>query len=84
MITVRVFPTLRSFLRPDLSGSAEFPLDLTALDMETVRVKDIIVHLNIPVEKVNMAIINGKIINDLNQTINDGDIVALAPAIGGG
>jgi molybdopterin converting factor small subunit len=84
MITVRVFPTLRSFLRPELSGSAEFSLDLTALHIETVRVKDLTVHLNIPSEKVNMAIINGKIITDFNQTIKDGDIVALAPAIGGG
>jgi molybdopterin converting factor small subunit len=84
MITVRVFPTLRSFLPPDLSRSHEFPLDLTALDIVPVRVKDIIVHLKIPIKKVNMAIINGKIISDLNQTINDGDIVALSPAMGGG
>lgn len=84
MITVRVFPTLRSFLPPGLSGSAEFPLDLTALDMKTVHVKDLIAHLKIPSEKVNMAIINGKIISDLNHTIKEGDIVALSPAIGGG
>ncbi|MEA2039783.1 MAG: MoaD/ThiS family protein [Thermodesulfobacteriota bacterium] len=84
MITVKVFPTLRSFLHPEIPRSAEFPLDLTALGKKTVSIEDLINHLGIPTGKVDMAIINGKILRDLNQTVKDGDVVVLSPSIAGG
>ena len=84
MITVKVFPTLRVYLPPEILVNAGFPLELPDLGRENVRVKDLIDHLKIPKEKVNMAIINGKITRDFNQSIKDGDVVSISPPIAGG
>ncbi|MFC1532410.1 MoaD/ThiS family protein [Thermodesulfobacteriota bacterium] len=84
MITVKVFPTLRSFLPPHIPIGAEFPLDLASLNRETASIEDLITYLNIPEEKVNMAIINGEIVRNFSQGIKDSDVVVLSPAIAGG
>ena len=84
MITVKVFPTLRTYLPPEISLKAEFTMELSDMGREKVCVEDLIDYLRIPRGKINMAIINGKITRDFNQAIKDGDVVNLSPPIGGG
>lgn len=84
MITVKVFPTLRSFLPPKISESAEFRLPLSDLETEPVRIENLIAYLEIPPERVNMVILNGQILRDFKRVLEDGDKVALSPPIAGG
>ena len=84
MITVKVFPTLRSFLPPEIPGGAEFSLSLSALVNEAVRIEDLIAYLEIPPERVNMVILNGQILRAFKRVLEDGDKVVLSPPIAGG
>ena len=84
MITVKVFPTLRSFLPPEIPGNAEFSLSLSDLAKEAVCIEDLVCYLEIPPERVNMVILNGQILRDFNRVLEDGDKVVLSFPIAGG
>ena len=84
MITVKVFPTLRSFLPPEIPGNTEFRLSLSDFETEPVRIENLIAYLEIPRERVNMAILNGQILRDFERVLEDGDKVVLSPPIAGG
>lgn len=84
MITVKVFPTLRSFLPQAITGRAEFSLSLSDLSKNRVCIEDLVAYLEIPPQNVNMVILNGQILRDFKQVLKDGDKVVLSPPIAGG
>ena len=84
MITVKVFPTLRSFLPPEIPGNAPFFLSLSDLAKEAVCIEDLVSYLEIPQERVHMVILNGQILRDFKRVLEDGDKVVLSPPIAGG
>ena len=73
MIEVRLFATLRE-------GRGKVQM-LSAAEFATAR--DIISHLDIPVEEVAILLINGFHKKPDNE-VKDGDVVALFPPVGGG
>ena len=84
MITVKVFPTLRSFLPPKMPGNAEFFVDLSDFGKETGSIEELVTHLGIPVREVHMVILNGQILRNFDRVLEDGDRVVLSPPIAGG
>ena len=73
MIEVRLFATLRE----GRGKLAMLPAD------QFVNAGDIIRHLNIPPEEVAILLING-FHSKPEDTVKDGDILALFPPVGGG
>ena len=84
-IQVKLFPTLKGHAPPGAAEGERFPLEMEAVCTgETVRVRDVILRLRIPVEEVGMAIVNGNIEKDLDLPLQEGDVVFLSPLVSGG
>ena len=45
--------------------------------------KDVLDHLDITAEEVSLPLING-VYSNVNDTISDGDVLSIFPAVGGG
>lgn len=84
MITVKVFPTLRSFLPKEIPGDAEFSLLLSDYADGPVNIEDLVAYLEIPPKQVHMVILNGQIVRDFKRVLKDGDKIVLSPPIAGG
>jgi molybdopterin converting factor small subunit len=83
-ITVKVFPTLRTYLRPELADKVEFTLLLTDLPGESKTVLDLIEYLHLPPKQIGQIILNGHIKWDKSIALQANDRVVLQPPIGGG
>lgn len=46
-------------------------------------IKDVLLNLNIRYDALGIALVNGKH-SDIDETLKDGDVLALFPPIGGG
>jgi molybdopterin converting factor small subunit len=84
MITVKLFPTLRDYSPPGTAPGGRFTIDMSAFGGEVASVGELLAYLRIPPGKVNMAIINGIIVRDVEATLKSGDRVFLSPAVSGG
>ena len=84
MITVKIFPTLRSFLASGYQGNGELSLSPSDFPNETICIEELVSYLKIPRDKVDMVILNGQILRDFKRVLEDGDRVVLSPPIAGG
>ncbi len=84
MITVKIFPTLRSFLEPEFQGNGELSLPPSEFPNETICIEELVSYLKIPRDEVHMVILNGQILRDFKRVLEDGDRVVLSPPIAGG
>jgi len=78
-IEVRLYATFAKFGPTQRAGN---PLDVKLEDSASLM--DLIHKLEIPEEDVHLSIVNGRIIHDSMQTLQNGDRVGLFPPIGGG
>ena len=51
---------------------------------DSASLTDLIRKLGIPEGEVHLAIVNGRIVHDRSQSLQEGDRVALFPPVGGG
>lgn len=72
-VTVKLFATFRD---------GRFKIEEKDLPEES-RVLDVLQPLNIKPEEIAICLLNGKNVNEHN-VLNDGDILALFPPVGGG
>ncbi|MDP7638441.1 MAG: MoaD/ThiS family protein [Candidatus Hydrogenedentes bacterium] len=77
-ITVELFGTLREFRAADANGDA-FPQDIIA----NTTVGDILGRLEIPTEKTLIILVNS-VHAEKDQTLREGDLLAIAPLLVGG
>lgn len=66
-----------TFYMPDKKPEVDFILT------ESVSLRKILTELNIPLDEVQLAILNGKIV-DLDQFVGQQDIVKVFPGLDGG
>lgn len=81
-ITVKVFVTLRKYLKAEQSQAAEFEISLD--DLPGRRIQDLVDYLRLPAKEIGQVILNGHIKRDKTIALNPGDRVILQPHIGGG
>jgi len=73
-IDLRLFATLQKFNPPDPQSYAINP---------GTRVRDLLVQLNVPVEKAKLIFVNG-LKKDLDFILEGGERVGIFPPVGGG
>jgi hypothetical protein len=83
-ITVKVFVTLRKYLKAEWSQTTEFEVSLDDLPGSAGRIQDLVDYLRIPAKEIGQVILNGHIKRDKTIALNPGDRVILQPHIGGG
>jgi sulfur carrier protein len=72
-ITVKLFATLRAF------HDKIFEMDLA----DAATVSDVVTQLNLPAGDIAIIMINGRGAK-MDATLEDGDVLALFPPVGGG
>lgn len=78
-VEVRLYATFAKFGPSQRAGDPfEVELEDSALLM------DLIHKLEIPEEDVHLTIVNGRVVHDQSQLLQEGDRVALFPPVGGG
>lgn len=83
-ITVKVFPTLKKYLRPQWSRLSEFTVSLNDIPAARKTVRSLIAYLELPEKKIGQVILNGHIKWDKELELHAGDRVVLSIFIGGG
>lgn len=83
-ITVKVFVTLRKYLKTEWARATEFEVALDDLPGGRQRIQDLIDYLQLPVKDIGQIILNGHIKWDKTIVLHPGDRVILQPHIGGG
>jgi hypothetical protein len=83
-VTVKVFPTLKHYLRPEWADQTEFNISLKDLPGKTKSVGDLIAFLQLPAKEVGQIIINGHIKWDKGIELHAGDRIVLSIYVGGG
>lgn len=83
-ITVKVFVTLRKYLKAEWARAAEFEVALDDLPQGTRRIQDLVDYLQLPANEIGQVILNGHIKRDQTIALHPGDRVILQPPIGGG
>lgn len=83
-ITVKVFPTLKKYLRPQWADQAEFTVCLDEILVKTKTVRSLIAYLQLPEKKIGQVILNGHIKRDKELELHSGDRVVLSILVGGG
>ncbi len=78
-IDVRLYATFAKF-GPSQRAGDPFDMELE----ESASLTDLIRKLGIPGGNVHLTIINGRIVHDRSQLLQEGDRVALFPPVGGG
>ena len=78
-IEVRLYATLADAYSNRAAGLPQF---FTVKDKTTLR--DLFQRLHIPVQHVQLAIINGRVVHEYSEPLAEGDRIALFPPIGGG
>lgn len=73
-ITVKLFATLRAF-----NSEKIFPVEVP----EDASIETIIKQIDVPIEEVAIIMVNG-IGKKKENTLKEGDVLALFPAVGGG
>lgn len=83
-ITVKVFVTLRKYLKAEWSRAAEFEVSLDDLPGNAKRIQDLVDYMRLPAKEIGLVILNGHIKRDKTIALHPGDRVILQPHIGGG
>ena len=78
-VKVRLYATFSKFSPSQRAGD---PFDVEFEDSASM--VDLIRKLGIPEREVHLTIVNGRIIHDRLQALQEGDRVALFPPVGGG
>ncbi|MEE8594123.1 MAG: MoaD/ThiS family protein [Candidatus Bipolaricaulota bacterium] len=78
-VDVRLYATFVKYAPTQHAGDP-FEVELE----DSASLTDLIRKLGIPENDVHLAIVNGRIIHDRMQSIQNGDRVALFPPVGGG
>ena len=78
-IEVRLYATFAEFGPTQRAGD---PFN-TAIE-DSASLMDLIHKLKIPEDDVHLTIVNGRIIHDRSQLLQEGDRVGLFPPVGGG
>jgi len=78
-VNVRLYATFISYAPTEHAGD---PVDVGLEDSASLA--DLIRKLGIPEDDVHLAIVNGRIVHDRSQSLQEGDRVALFPPVGGG
>jgi hypothetical protein len=83
-ITVKVFPTLKKYLRPQWADQGEFTVFLNEIPAETKTIRSLIAYLQLPEKKIGQVILNGHIKWDKELELHAGDRIVLSIFVGGG
>lgn len=78
-VEVRLYATFAQYAPSQRAGEA-FDLEIEA----SGSVAHLIRRLAIPESEVHLIMINGRVIHDRSQTLQEGDRVGLFPPVGGG